>query len=88
MTTNVTFDNYEDFPVGTKVVFNFGAYFPLCDGKITGWNVEPATKFFPARIWLEAEYFDPSEERVVKTTVTQFTTRGIGVYINEVFHEK
>lgn len=84
-TVNVTFDNYEEFPVGTEVIFNFGAMYPTCEGKITGWKVEPATKHFDPMIWLEAEYECPREGRTVKTRIIQFTDVGIGTYLKEVY---
>lgn len=80
----IDFTNFEQFPKGTKVEFNFGAYYPTCEGEVTGYEIVPATKYFPADVRLTAEYFCHETEAVVSTTITRFTDIGIGTYLIEV----
>lgn len=80
----IDFSNFEQFPVGTKVEFNFGAYYPICEGEVTGYEIVPATKYFPAEVRLTAEYFCHEEEKMKTTTITRFTEMGIGTYLIEV----
>jgi hypothetical protein len=81
--TQITMENFTEFPVGSKVEFNFGAMYPRCVGKIVAHEVVTASKFFPASARLIAEYFDPTEEKVITTTITQFCDTGIGAYLLE-----
>lgn len=80
----IDFTNFEQFPVGTKIEFNFGAYYPICEGNITGYEIIPASKYFPADVRLTAEYFCHEDEKMVETTVTSFTEKGIGTYLIKV----
>lgn len=82
-TKKIDFDNFEQFPVGTKIEFHFGAYYPICEGQITGYEIVPACKWFPADVRLTAEYFCHEDEEMVQTTITSFVDKGIGTYLIE-----
>jgi hypothetical protein len=75
--TRITIENASNFPVGTEVEFNWGAYSAPVQGFVTRVEFVPATKFFPADARLWAEYIDDDGE-TVETTVTQFSDIGIG----------
>lgn len=81
--TPITIENFADYPKGTKLEFHFGAYYPTVEGIVTGYEVLPATKWFPSQVRLLAEYNDINTDEVVQTTVTQLTDKGIGVYLLE-----
>jgi hypothetical protein len=84
MITRVTVDNVETF-VGAPVVFNYGAMHPIQPGKIIGWDIIPATKFFDASVYLIAELECVETGITKKERVTQFTDSGIGTYLSEVY---
>ena len=79
--------NVADFPKGTKLEFNFGAYYPTVEGVVTGYEVAAATKWFDASVSLTAEYEDLDTGEIVKTTVTRIQEngdKGIGTRVIEV----
>lgn len=82
-TTNITFENYNEYPKGTLVEFFFGAYYPPVEGMVTGYEIVAATKWFPALVRLKAEYIDIETEQLVETTITQLNDVGVGVYLLE-----
>jgi len=84
----IDFTNFEQFPKGTKVEFHFGAYYAICEGQVTGYEILPATKYFPADVRLTAEYFCHEEQKMVQTTITRFTEIGIGTYLIELAESK
>ena len=79
----ITIENAETFQPGTKVTFNFGAMYAPVDGVVTRIEYVIATKYFPATARLWASYTDHETGEQVETTITQFTTKGIGTYLNE-----
>jgi len=85
MITRVTVDNVETF-VGAPVVFNYGAMYPIQPGKIIGWDIIPATKFFDASVYLIAELECVETGITKKERVTQFTDSGIGTYLEENYY--
>lgn len=82
--TRITFDNFSEFPAGTTVEFNFGAYYPTVDGIVTGYRVTPATKHFPASVCLTAKYMDPDTDEIRDIDITSFVEKGIGTYLLDV----
>jgi hypothetical protein len=85
MITRVTVDNVETF-LGAPVVFNYGAMYPIQPGKITGWDIIPANKFFDASVYLiaEMECVESGEKKTER--VTQFVDMGIGTYLEETYY--
>lgn len=83
-TTEITIDNFNQYPVGTAVEFNFGAYYPTREGVVTGYKIISASKWFDASVCLVAEYNDLDTDEVVETTITRFVDKGIGTYLIEV----
>lgn len=57
--TQITPENFHDFPIGTKVVTNYGAYYPQIEGIVVGHQIRPATKYFPvtAELVVQQENF-------------------------------
>jgi hypothetical protein len=83
MYVKVTLENFSDFSIGSKVEFNFGAYYPLQSGVITGYKITPATKHSDVSIFILVEYVDIETGEVVETTVSRFDETGIGCRIVE-----
>lgn len=86
--TKITFENYADYPVGTKVEFHFGAHYAPAEGWVTGHIFKPASKWFPASVELTATYVDPETDEEVDTTISLFSSVGIGVHLIEVAPKK
>jgi hypothetical protein len=84
MITRVTVDNVETF-VGAPVVFNYGAMYPIQPGKIIGWDIIPASKYFDASVFLIAELECVETGITKKERVTQFVDMGIGTYLEDVY---
>ena len=77
---NITLENVLSFEIGTKVVLNFGAYHPIEKGMVVDYHVIPASKHFPGVYELVIE----KEDGEVHHT-RRLVTKGIGVYLEEVY---
>jgi hypothetical protein len=77
---NITIENMTDFPIGTEVISNYGAYYAPVSGRVVKHEVVPAGKYFPAsgRLVIEQENGDT-------TTVIRLyengIDKGIGTYL-------
>jgi len=80
--TKITPENVTDYPVDSELEFRFGAYYPSAYGRVTGHRIYSPTKWNPSpSAELLAEYINPEDDEVVETTVSMFSTVGIGVYL-------
>lgn len=87
--TRITPENVTDYPVDSELEFRFGAYYPSAYGRVTGYEILPATKWNPEpTAHLLAEYIDPEDEEVVEATVSMISTVGIGVYVLSLAEKK
>jgi hypothetical protein len=77
--THITPENVTDFPVGSELEFIFGAYYAPAYGKVTGYEIVPATNLFPASAYLYAEYVNPETDELEQTSIKVLSTVGIGV---------
>jgi hypothetical protein len=66
--------------IGTKVIMNWGAYYPIEEGLVVDYKVNPATKHFPATYELVVE----KENGEVHYT-SNLVEKGIGVYLETVY---
>lgn len=80
----ITSENYNYFPPGTKVRFNFGAMFPTAEGVVTGVELVPPGKWNDASVRLLASYRDPETGERHRTTIETLSDVGIGVSVIEV----
>lgn len=80
----ITPENVHEFGVGTKVEINFGAYYPLIKGVVVGSEIMPATKWFPHQAQLHVEYECIEDGETVRTTVREFSDKGVGVRLVEI----
>jgi len=78
--TIITAENMFDFPIGTKVIMTWGAYYPIEEGLVVDYNVMPATKHFPATYQLIIE-----KENGETHQTSRLVTIGIGTYLEDVY---
>jgi hypothetical protein len=76
----ITPENVDTFPVGTTVETNYGAYYAPIEGRVIGYEILAARKFFPVSAHLVVE-----QENGEVTTVTMLSDpaidKGIGTYL-------
>ena len=73
-------ENITTVAIGTKVVMNWGAYYPTEEGLVVDYKVTPPTKFFPATYELVIE----KENGEVHYT-KELIKKGIGTYLEDVY---
>jgi hypothetical protein len=76
----ITAENMTTIAIGTKVIMNWGAYYPIEEGLVVDYKVNPATKHFPATYELVVE----KENGEVHYT-SNLVEKGIGVYLETVY---
>jgi hypothetical protein len=86
MLIRITPENVTDFPVGTKLLTDCGAYYAPVEGVVVDHMIIPASKYFPANAQLIVEQEQDGE--IVTNVVTQIlddmkNDRGIGTYLIE-----
>lgn len=74
----ITEKNILDFPIGTEVVLNWGAYHPIEEGLVVDYSRIPASKHFPAKYELVVE---TENGRIHNTAL--FVDSGIGTYLKK-----
>lgn len=85
----ITRENVYDYPIGTKVIGSFGAYYPIVEGLVVDYHATPASKHFDELIELVIDFEDGTEDRV-----SRLVDSGIGIYLEDVYiwgkktHEK
>ena len=88
MSTRITLENFTDYPKGTKVEFNFGAYYPICEGVITGVRFSQESRYLSASARLTAEYFDHGAGEMKYIEITTLNDpnidKGIGTYLIDI----
>lgn len=83
---NITPENVHNYPVGSIVETNYGAYFAPVGGVVIGHNITPSTKFFPATAGLIVQQeYDGEVTRVVVSQIYEIGTNmgPVGTYLIE-----
>lgn len=76
----ITAENITSIAIGTEVIMNWGAYYPIEEGLVVDYKVNPATKFFPATYELIIE-----KENGETHQTSRLVTMGIGTYLEDVY---
>jgi len=76
----ITCENMTSITIGTKVVMNWGAYYPTEEGLVVDYKIVPPSKFFPAKY---AVVIEGSNGRIHDTS--EFVESGVGVYLESVY---
>ena len=79
--TKITPENMNDFPVGTVVLLRYGAYYPEVEGVVVGYDLKPATKFFPASASLVVEQNDGETQYVSQMFPAETKVGPVGTYL-------
>lgn len=77
---NITAENITSIAIGTEVILNWGAYYPIEEGLVVDYNVIPASKFFPAKYELVIETAEGKTH-----TTSMIVEKGIGTYLKNVY---
>jgi len=80
MSMRITAENITSIAIGTRVVMNWGAYYPTEEGLVVDYKIVPPSKFFPAKYVVVVE---GSNGRIHDTS--EFINSGVGVYLESVF---
>jgi hypothetical protein len=77
----ITPENMNDFPVGTVVLSRYGAYYPELEGVVVGYDLQPATKYFPASASLVVRRDDGTSQNVSQLYPLGTRVGPIGTYL-------
>lgn len=76
----ITAENITSIAIGTEVIMNWGAYYPIEEGLVVDYKVNPATKFFPATYELVIE-----KENGEVHYSSMLVEKGVGTYLKKVY---
>jgi hypothetical protein len=79
--TKITPENMNDFPLGTVVLLRAGAYYPEVEGVVVGYDVKPATKYFPVTASLVVKTEDGATQYVTQLYNDHMKRGPIGTYL-------
>jgi hypothetical protein len=80
-TIKITPENMNDFPAGTVVLLRYGAYYPEVEGVVVGYDLKPATKFFPASASLVVKQNDGETQFVSQMFPAETKVGPVGTYL-------
>lgn len=83
---NITIENINEFPIGSKVLIRCGAYYPDVEGVITKHEIVPATKHFDA--FARVHIITEDNTNHITTNVEKELSGKIGTYLIETAEKK